>query len=95
MATKGNAWVDFVSRYHGDQSFANEANRNPADALRKCGMDVPQGKSVKLMKNTESTWHYVVPSSPISDLSQGELAGTSAGACGDQCDGGSCHCNTE
>ena len=95
MASSDKAYVDFVSRYYGDRDFAKEADNNPADALRKCGVNVPQDKSVKLMKNTQSTWHYVVPSSPISDLSQGELAGTAAGACGDQCDGGSCHCNTE
>ena len=95
MGNLDKAYVDFIARYHGDHTFAKEADSNPADALRKCGVSVPQGKSVTLVKNTDSMWHYVVPSSPVADLSQGELAGTAAGNCGEQCSGGSCHCTIE
>ena len=95
MSSLDKAYADFIARYHGDHDFAKQADSDPAAALRKCGVDVPQGKNIKLVKNTDSMWHYVVPSSPVADLSQGELAGTAAGNCGQQCSGSNCHCNTE
>ena len=88
---ENNAWVDFVSRYHGDAGFAKEVDKDPATTMKKAGISVPAGKIIKLVKNTKDILHYVMPSSPISSISEDELQGVAAGTC--SCHGGCATCN--
>ena len=51
----------FAARYHGDQEFAMRVNNDPAAALREAGLDVPEGKAVRLSIDTDKVMHFVLP----------------------------------
>ena len=60
---------------------------NPAEAMRKAGIDVPEGKQVKLVQNTSNTTYLVLPELADGvELSEEELGSIYAG----MCDGTSC-----
>lgn len=83
----GKEWVDFIARYYGDAEFAKKVDANPTEELRTAGVKIPEGKQVRLMKNSDTTTHYVLPSSPVSSVE--ELSDVYAGNNSEFCYGGS------
>ncbi len=88
MATSetNQKWVEFVARYHGDAGFARQVDGDPAAELRKAGIPVPEGKTINLVKDSETTKHLVLPSSPVTSVE--ELGSVYAGSYTQYCAGG-------
>ena len=57
-------YIDFVSKYHGDETFRKTVDDDPAGTLRSEGLAVPKGVKVKLLSTDENTLHIVLPSAP-------------------------------
>ena len=54
-------FADVVAKYYGDPDFKAKVDSNPADTLRKEGMNIPDGVSVELLFNTDKLMHVVLP----------------------------------
>ena len=54
-------YIDFVAKYHGDDTFKKKVDENPAVAMRSEGLSVPTGVKVKLLPTDENVFHIVLP----------------------------------
>ena len=54
-------YADIVAKYYGDPDFKAEVDSNPTGALKKAGLEVPDGAAVKLLFNSEKVLHIVLP----------------------------------
>lgn len=61
------ALADVVARYYGDPDFAAQVDADPTAVLKAEGVEVPEGATVKLLFNSETVWHLVVPDRTIVD----------------------------
>ena len=96
MSTSGNKWTDFVARYYGDAEFAKQVDADPTSQLRKAGLPVPEGKQAHLVKNSDKTVHYVLPTPPTTEAGIDELKEIYAGSSGNNyCDGGCSYTGNE
>lgn len=55
------AIADVVARYYGDPDFAAQVDADPTAVLKAEGVEIPDGATVKLLFNSETVWHLVVP----------------------------------
>ena len=88
LSGKKKQWVEFVSRYYADADFAQQVDADPTGEMRKAGINLPAGKQVKLVKNTDEIVHCVLPSTDMGKLSEEELSAVFGGD--DSCEGYSC-----
>ena len=58
--------ADVTAKYHGDPDFKALLDADPTGTLKEEGLEIPEGKEVKLLFNTESLLHLVLPS-PIDE----------------------------
>ena len=54
-------YVDFIAKYHGDPTFREWVDMDPAAALRAEGLQVREGLKVTLVSSAEDTVHVVLP----------------------------------
>lgn len=55
------AYADIVAKYYGDPDFKAEVDADPTRILKAEGLEIPEGAKVKLLFNTESLLHIVLP----------------------------------
>ena len=53
-----------IARAWADPRFREKLVRDPHAALAEHGVQVPEGKTVKVVENTEDTMHVVLPETP-------------------------------
>ena len=56
------AYIDFVAKYYGDPEYKARVDRDPAQALRSEGFEIPDGLEIKLVEPAEDCVDIVVPS---------------------------------
>ena len=54
-------FANVVAKYYGDPDFKAQVDADPAGTLRKEGLNVPPGVTVKLLFNTDKVMHVVLP----------------------------------
>ena len=54
-------YADVVARYYGDPDFKARMDADPTAMLKAEGLEIPSGAKVKLLFNTESLLHIVLP----------------------------------
>ena len=54
-------FADVVARYYSDPDFRAKVDADPAATLKAEGFSFPGGARVKLLFNTESVMHIVLP----------------------------------
>lgn len=54
-------YADIVAKYYGDPDFKAKVDADPTAALVAEGLEIPEGANVKLLFNTESLLHIVLP----------------------------------
>ena len=54
-------YADVVDKYYGDPDFKARMDADPAAVLKAEGVEIPGGAKVKLLFNTESLLHVVLP----------------------------------
>lgn len=67
-----------VDRAAADPGFRQRLTSAPADTLRGEGIDVPTGREVTVLENTQTLRHFILPPRP-ADVSDAELAAFPAG----------------
>ena len=55
------AYADVVDKYYGDPDFKARMDADPTAVLKAEGIEIPDGAEVKLLFNTESLLHIVLP----------------------------------
>jgi hypothetical protein len=61
LERRQRVFANIVAKYYGDPDFKAKVDANPTEALRKEGMDIPTGVSVKLLINSDKVMHIVLP----------------------------------
>jgi hypothetical protein len=61
------AIADVVARYYGDPDFKAQVDADPTAVLKAEGVEIPDGATVKLLFNSETVWHLVVPDRAVVD----------------------------
>ncbi len=86
-------WGQLVARAWADPAFKAKLLADPAGVLKENGLTPPAGKQLKVMENTGSVIHLVLPAKPApQELSEEELHRVAAGRghegcfrCGEGC----------
>ncbi len=55
-------YADVVAKYYGDPDFKAKMDADPTTVLKAEGLEIPAGATVKLLFNTDSLLHIVLPS---------------------------------
>lgn len=55
------AYAGVVDKYYGDPEFKARMDADPTAVLKAEGIEIPDGAKVKLLFNTESLLHIVLP----------------------------------
>jgi hypothetical protein len=96
-------WSQVVARAWSDEGFMERLRADPRALLAEHGLEVPEdtevavveGTEVKVVDETDTVRHFVLPTSPPDELIEEELAGKAVawwcGGCG-RCGGCGCRC---
>ena len=57
-------YAAIVTRYYGDPDFKARVDADPTRVLKAEGLEIPEGAEVKLLFNTETLLHLVLPALP-------------------------------
>jgi hypothetical protein len=69
------AWID--------EGFKQRLLSDPAASLKEEGVEIPPGVEVRIVEDTETVQHLVLPMKPSSkELSDEQLVGVAGGYCG-------------
>jgi hypothetical protein len=80
MSEQGNPMGKIIAKALKDESFKKKLIADPAGTLKSEGVEIPEGKTLKLVEDTESVRHIVVPALS-GELSDEEIAQVAAGGC--------------
>ena len=80
-------WGLIVARAWADEAFKARLLENPGAVLREHGIEVAPGVRIDVVEDSSEVRHFVLPASPVGELSEEELspvAGTDShsGGCG-------------
>jgi hypothetical protein len=79
---RARQWGQVVARAWSDEAFKRRLVTEPAAVLREQGMDVPPGVEVRVVENTATVAHLVLPPKPAEgELSEEQLVQAAGGAC--------------
>ena len=51
----------FIAKAMSDEAFRNELKANPKKVLAEEGIEVPEGKEIKVVENTKDEAYLVIP----------------------------------
>lgn len=75
------AYGKIIAKAWRDESFKAKLLADPQGTLEQAGVGIPAGVTVKVVENTGSHFHFVLPAKPTGALSDDELD-RAAGASG-------------
>jgi hypothetical protein len=74
-------WGKLVARAWTDDSFRQQLLADPAAVLKENGVPVPAGLQVRVVEDTDTLFHLVLPAPPSTDeLSEEQLSRVVGGA---------------
>ena len=82
---KQNPMGKIIAKALQDESFKKKLIADPAGTLKAEGLDIPEGKTLKVVADTENTQHIVLPaiSGEVTDeMLESIAAGNSWGSVG-------------
>jgi hypothetical protein len=72
-------WSQIVARAWADEAFKNRLLSQPKVVLREHGLEMAPDLEVKIVEDAGNVRHFVLPASPVGELTDEELSPT-AGA---------------
>lgn len=73
-----NPLHDIIARTCLDRTFREDFLRDPAGVLRRSGIQVPEGISIRVIENTDENIHIVLPAGPHDEPSEWACEKTAA-----------------
>ena len=70
---KASAYGKIIAKAWRDPSFKAKLLADPQGTLRQAGVSIPAGMTVKVVENTGTHFHFVLPAKPSGALSDEEL----------------------
>jgi hypothetical protein len=70
-----------IARAWRDPAFKAKLLADPHTTLKEAGVAVPEGVTVKVVENTDTHHHLVLPPKPTGELSDVELDKVAGGVC--------------
>jgi hypothetical protein len=77
---KASAYGKLIAKAWRDPSFKARLIADPQGMLRQAGVSIPAGMTVKVVENTRTHFHFVLPAKPPGALSDEELDRASGGS---------------
>ena len=74
------AYGKLVAKAWADEEFKARLLAEPAVVFKENGIAVPEGVVLKIVENTKSTFHMILPAAPGEELSDDDLDIVSGGA---------------
>ena len=71
---------EIVAKCWADEGFKKMLLSDPAATLKAEGLELPAGTSLKVLQNTDTVFHLVIPAKPTGDLSDQDLDKVAGGA---------------
>ena len=62
--TKPHKMSQVMAKVWADDDFKAQLMANPAATLKAEGIDIPKGLEIKVLENTETVFHLVLPVKP-------------------------------
>lgn len=75
-------WSQAVAKAWADKNFKEKLLKNPTQALKEMGVEIPAGRQVQVHESTDKIVHLVLPAKPHEELSEKELQSLAAGVGG-------------
>ena len=83
---KASAYGKIIAKAWRDPSFKAKLLADPQSTLRQAGVSIPAGVTVKVVEDTGTDFHFVLPPAPTGELSDASLdKAVGAAACTDIC----------
>ena len=82
MSEKQNPMGKVIAKALQDESFKKQLIADPGAVLKAEGVEVPEGLTVKVVADTESERHIVLPAVGKGQLSDGVLEAIAGGEVG-------------
>jgi hypothetical protein len=93
-------WSQIVARAWADEVFKQRLMTDPRAVLREHGLELAPETEVRVVEDTETVHHFVLPPNPVGELTEEELSPTAGadslsgfcrrcgvcGRCGCRCD---------
>ena len=70
-----------IARAWRDPAFKAKLLADPHATLKEAGLQVREGVTVKVVENTDTHHHFVLPPKPTGELSDVELDKVAGGVC--------------
>ncbi|MBI5524048.1 MAG: NHLP leader peptide family natural product precursor [Desulfarculus sp.] len=67
-------WAKVVAKAWADESYKAKLIKDPAAVLKTEGLEIPQGVQLKVVEDTNSLRHLVLPALPAEAADLGEAA---------------------
>lgn len=83
MSEQGNPMGKIIAKALKDESFKKQLIADPAGTLKAEGIEIPEGISVKVVADSESVRHMVLPAIPgdvTDEMLESIVAGNSWGS---------------
>ena len=68
-----------IAKAWADEAYKQRLTDNPADVLKEEGVPVPEGMTFKVVENTPTLFHFILPQSPDGELTDEALEGAAGG----------------
>jgi len=91
MSEQGNPMGKIIAKALKDESFKKQLIADPTGTLKAEGIEIPDGITLKVVADSESVRHVVLPAIP-SEMTDEMLESIVAGGCFDFCWGGEGGC---
>jgi len=79
MNEQQNPMGKIIAKALKDESFKKQLIADPAGTLKAEGIEIPEGISVKVVADSESVRHMVLPAVGRGELSEADLSHMAAG----------------
>jgi len=70
-----------IAKCWADETFKQNLITNTTQTLQDEGIEVPAGLEIKVVENSDSVVHIVLPPPPNDELSESELDSVAGGNC--------------
>ncbi len=72
-------WAQVLAKAWADERFKEKLLKNPGQALKEMGIEVPTGRRIEVHEVSDKVVHFILPKKPPGEITEEELKHVSAG----------------